>query len=98
MAVYTLQQLQAIISPIAKRHGVKRVSVFGSYGRGQATASSDVDLSIEKGKIQTMLQYFAFVNDVQDALKCHVDVITPDIRDKSFLETIRKDEVKIFEQ
>ena len=98
MVIYTLQQLQAIISPIAKRHGVKRVSVFGSYGRGQATTSSDVDLSIEKGKIQTMLQYFAFVNDVQDALKCHVDVITPDIRDKCFLETIRKDEVKIFEQ
>lgn len=57
MAIYTLQQLQAIISPIAKRHGVKCVSVFGSYGRGQATASSDVDLSIEKGKIQTMLYF-----------------------------------------
>ena len=35
---------------------------------------------------------------VQDALKCHVDVITQDLRDKSFLEAIRKDEVKIFEQ
>ena len=57
MAIYTLQQLRAIISPIAKRHGVKRVSEFGSYGRGQATASSDVDLSIEKGKIQTMLYF-----------------------------------------
>jgi len=98
MAVYTLQQLESIIAPIAKKHGVKRVSVFGSYGRGQATATSDVDLSIEKGRIQTMLQYFAFVNDVQDALKCHVDVITQDLRDKSFLEAIRKDEVKIFEQ
>lgn len=98
MAVYTLQQLESIIAPIAKKHGVKRVSVFGSYGRGQATATSDVDLSIEKGRIQTMLQYFAFVNDVQDALKCHVDVITPDLRDPSFLETIRKDEVMIYEQ
>lgn len=98
MAVYTLQQLQAIIAPIAKKHGVKRVSVFGSYGRGQATPSSDVDLSIEKGRIQTMLQYFAFVHEIQDALQCHVDVITSDIRDQSFLEAIRKDEVKIYEQ
>ena len=98
MAVYTLQQLQTIIAPIAKKHGVKRVSVFGSYGRGDATAASDVDLSIEKGRIQTMLQYFAFVNDVQDARQCHVDVITPDIRDKAFLTAIQQDEVKIFEQ
>lgn len=98
MAVYSLQQLATIIAPIARKHGVKRVSVFGSYGRGQATAASDIDLSIEKGRIQTMLQYFAFVNDVEDALHCHVDVITPDISDKAFLEAIQKDEVRIFEQ
>ena len=43
--VYTMQELREKIAPIAKKHGVKRVSVFGSYGRGEATPQSDISNS-----------------------------------------------------
>lgn len=96
--VYTMQELQEIITPIAKKHGVKRVSVFGSYGRGEATPQSDVDLSIECGKIATLFQYFDFVSDLEDTLHCHVDVVSSGSSDRKFLETTKADEVKIYEQ
>lgn len=97
--VYTMQELQEIITPIAKKHGVKRVSVFGSYGRGEATPQSDVDLSIDCGEqMRTLIHYFAFVLDLEDALGCHVDVVSSRSSDQKFLASIKKDEVKIYEQ
>ena len=41
---YTIQELKSMISPIAQDHGVKSVSLFGSYAKGYATVESDVDL------------------------------------------------------
>ena len=35
--IYSVGDLRAIIAPIAARHGVDRVYLFGSYARGEAT-------------------------------------------------------------
>lgn len=97
--VYSMQELQEIVTPIAKKHGVKRVSVFGSYGRGEATPESDIDLTIECGEqMRTLIHYFSFVNDLEDALGRHVDVVSSESNDKKFLAAIQSDEVKIYEQ
>ena len=53
MPYYSIDELRRIIAPIASSHGVESVSVFGSYSRGNATADSDVDLKIEKGRLHT---------------------------------------------
>ena len=39
--------IRKIITPIARSFGIKRVYLFGSYAKGNANASSDVDLLIE---------------------------------------------------
>lgn len=49
MALYSIDEPRHIIKPIAHAHGVKSVSLFGSYSRGEASANNDVDLEIEKG-------------------------------------------------
>ena len=38
--VYSVRDLRAIIAPIAARHGVDRVYLFGSYARGEATKTA----------------------------------------------------------
>ncbi len=38
----------------------------------------------------------AFVLDLEDELKCHVDVVTTGISDKDFLNMVKKDEVSIY--
>ena len=42
--VYTVEQIRSIASPIAQAYGVKSLSLFGSYARGEATDDSDIDL------------------------------------------------------
>ena len=38
---YTIEEIKDKVTPIAQKYGVKRISLFGSYARGEATENSD---------------------------------------------------------
>lgn len=95
--IYDIETIRAKTVPIAKKYGVRRMSLFGSYARGEADDQSDVDLIIDKGKI-IGLQYIGFIDDLEDELGCHVDVVSTGIEDKKFLAEIKKDEVLLYEE
>ncbi len=94
--VYDIETIREKTVPIAEKYGVKRMSLFGSYARGEADDKSDVDILIDRGKIEGLLQYFGFVHELQRALRCHVDVVTEGIRDEKFLNAIKQDEVFLY--
>ena len=93
---YSIEELKSIISPVAYRHGVESVSLFGSYSKGLATSESDVDLLIEKGRPMSLFQLTGFRNELEDILRLPVDVVTTSSEDKEFLQSIRKDEVLLY--
>lgn len=95
---YTIEELQRLIAPIARQHGVKSVALFGSYSRGTATADSDVDLLIEKGRIRSLYQLSGFRLDVEDALQLPVDVVTTEAADQEFVSMISKEKVSLYGQ
>lgn len=95
---YTVDEIKAKTTPIAKAYGVKKMSLFGSYARGEADDDSDVDLYIDKGHLKSLLQYFSFVDELEKSLECHVDVVTTGIEDKLFLESITKEGILIYEE
>ena len=96
MAVYSIEDIRRIITPIAQQHGVASVSLFGSYAKGTASATSDVDLIIEKGRIHTLFQLCGFRLAVEDALELPVDLVTSESSDQEFLERIKGDEVLLY--
>ena len=51
--VYTIDQIKQITRPIAAAYGVKSMRLFGSYARGEATESSDVDILVDRGDIRS---------------------------------------------
>lgn len=93
---YTIEELRSRIAPIAQRHGVQSVSLFGSYSKGTATDDSDIDLKIEKGKLRSLFQICGFRLAVEDALECPVDLVTSESSDQDFLVMIAKDEVPLY--
>ena len=95
--IYSIDDIRNKTTPIAKAYGITRMSLFGSYARGEATDDSDVDLYIDHGKLSNLLQYFAFVDELENALHCHVDVVTTGIEDKEFLSAIMQDGVLLYE-
>lgn len=77
MSVYTTNEIADKVRPIAESYGIDKVYLFGSYARGEATESSDIDLYIEFSK-PLGLHYCSFVSEVEERLGKCVDVITKD--------------------
>ena len=96
--LYKIGELKRLVQPIAQKHGVKKVSIFDSYGRGEATSQSDVDICIDKGDMRSLLEIISFQQDVEEALNLPVDVVTSDIRNTEFLDKIRPDEMVLYER
>ncbi|MBQ7216311.1 MAG: nucleotidyltransferase domain-containing protein [Synergistaceae bacterium] len=94
---YTIDDIEERIIPVAKSYGVGSVSVFGSYARGEADEDSDIDILIDRGKLGGLIEYFSFVNELEDVLGCHVDVVTSGIENKDFLDAVSRERIKIYE-
>lgn len=95
---YTINEIRNMTAPVAKEYGIERMSLFGSYARGEAKEDSDIDLYIERGKLKSLLQYFAFIDELENVLGCHVDVVTTGIEDKQFLSAIMREGVLLYEK
>lgn len=48
--VYTIEQIQEKINPLAEKYNLSAVYLFGSYARGEADENSDIDLVIVSEK------------------------------------------------
>lgn len=90
-------EIRSAVREVAKRYGAARVWLFGSYARGEAKDSSDIDLRIDKGDIKG-LALGGFVYDLEQKLNVAVDVATTASLSDSFLSEIRDDEVLLYER
>lgn len=95
---YTIDEIREKTVPLAKQYGISKMSLFGSYARGEANDESDVDLVIDRGRLRGLIQYFSFVHDLEETLNCHVDVVTTGIQDRDFLARITGEGVLLYEE
>lgn len=77
----------------ASENGARNVRVFGSVARGEAEASSDVDLLVEMEPGRNLLDLVGFWQDLEDLLGTRVDVLTdggvsPYMRERIFAEAV----------
>jgi len=93
---YTIEEIKSIVEPIARKYGVARVYLFGSYARGDATENSDVDLRVDKGALKGMFALCGLYTEVEEALQTKVDVLTTGSFDEEFLRKIQKEEVLLY--
>ena len=96
--LHTIAEIQNLILPLAQRYGVERVLLFGSYARGEAKPSSDIDLRIDKGAIRGYFKLAGFQRELEEALSVSVDVLTTGSFDDGFLAQIADEEVLLYEQ
>lgn len=94
--VYTIEEIKSIVVPIAKAHSVGRIYLFGSYARGEATPSSDVDLRVDKGNLRGLFALGALYADLEDGLGKKLDLLTTGSLDQSFLQSIADEEVLLY--
>ena len=75
-----------------KSYGVRRIGLFGSHSRGEATESSDLDFVVEFRK-KSFDSYMALKFYLEDLFGCKVDLvisetIKPRLRSKILKEVV----------
>ena len=105
--IYTVQEIQSRVMPVAKKYGVASVSLFGSYAKGTATEDSDIDLLIDTSgtALRRLLSLGALYNDLEAVLEKKIDLIT--IRsleqrtqmpsEAAFREAVMKERVRLYD-
>ncbi len=78
---------------LARSHGARSVSVFGSLARGEEDAESDIDLLIELDPDRSLLDIVAMKLDIEDLTGRKVDIVTrkgvsPYLAEKIFEEAV----------
>lgn len=85
-------QAREAISRIASEHGARNIRVFGSAGRGEASAH-DLDLLVEMAQNRSLLDLIALSQELEDTLGIDVDILTeaglsPYLRDRILAEAV----------
>ena len=94
--MFTMEEIKEKAIPVAIKHGVDELSLFGSYAKNTQNEKSDLDFYIENGKIKGYFAYFDFVFDLEKIFKCHVDVIMNGIEDKEFLKHVQNEKKVLY--
>ena len=101
-----LRRISQQITPIAKKHNLKSVYIFGSYARDEATENSDVDILIDRegSDVRSVFQISALYNELKESIGKDIDLVTlqslkqvSTIKNNSdFITNIIKERVKVY--
>lgn len=104
--VYSIEELQARIIPIAQKYQIKAVYLFGSYARSEATERSDIDLIVDTTgtNLKSLFALGALYCDLEDALQKKIDLITVSSleqpiqmpHEKNFRDNVWREKVELY--
>ena len=95
--VLTIKQIKQLIKPVITKHQVQDVYLFGSYARGEARSDSDVDIYCSRGDIKSLWDLSAFIDELSEALRKKVDVVTIGSQMHEFFKKhLEEDTIKIW--
>lgn len=94
---YSIEELSEIVGPIARRHNISKVYLFGSRARGDNRRDSDFDMIVETAPGFRLFDLFAFQDELEAILKYEVDAMTTGaLRDDNFSRTVLRERVRIY--
>lgn len=87
------EEIKEKIISILVKHGIKRILVFGSYARNEATPKSDLDLIVDFPEGTSLLDHVGIEMELSEALNMKIDLlsrngISPYIKDDVLNEAI----------
>lgn len=88
--VYTIKEIKNIIKPILNKYGITDIYLFGSYARGEAKDSSDIDIYCNQGNIKTLIDQGLLEDELESSLNKKVDIIF----DSSYIDDYFKQQIK----
>lgn len=95
-SIYTIKEIKTLIKPILNKYGITEIYLFGSYARGEAKESSDIDIYCNKGNVKTFIDQGLLEDELEKALNKKVDIVfDSSYIDDYFKMKIIKDMIKL---
>jgi len=69
-----LEYLKVYKASKKEQYAIKRLGIFGSYARNEASEDSDIDIVVDFEK-STMFGLVAIKEDIEDYFNKHVDIV-----------------------
>ena len=95
MLPVNLQKHRKQITQIARRYGARNIRVFGSYARGDATTTSDLDLLVDLAPGKSLFDLGGMLYEIGQALGIPVDILNEDSLDPDFRDRIKRDAIPL---
>lgn len=83
------------IIAVAERYGASEIRIVGSIARGDATASSDLDLIVRFEPHRSLLDHGGLVMDLRELLGVEVDVIDEEAMRHDFRRQVLKEAIPL---
>jgi predicted nucleotidyltransferase len=94
----TFEEICMLVAPIAMKHGIKEVYLFGSRARGDNKKDSDYDFLIVPPAGCGAMRLGSFLCDLEDVFGPDVDLITEGaVKRPAFIEELQHDRRLVFE-
>ena len=85
------QEIFEKIIKFLKNEGAKRISVFGSYVRGEEKRKSDIDIIVEFSERKSLLELVRIERELSEFLGIKVDLLTEQSISPYLIDSIRKE-------
>ena len=91
-----IEAVKQKISPILKRAGVRRASLFGSVAKDEARADSDVDILVELDDKYSLLDFVDLKYKLEESLHRKVDMVEYGALKKSIAVDVLASQISIY--
>jgi uncharacterized protein len=91
----TLTALARVKPELERRFGVRRIALFGSFGRDQARPNSDIDLIVQFDGPATAKRYFGVQFLLEDLFGRRIDLVTNKALRPEFRQQIERELVDV---
>ena len=95
---YNLDDISRMVAPVAADFGIRKLSVFGSYARGDEVDNSDIDFHIiDRGTLRVLIRLAAFELALEELFSRQVDVVTTNSLFDDVKQNIEREEYIVYE-
>jgi predicted nucleotidyltransferase len=82
------EKLKELLPVLRDKYQVKKIGIFGSYGRGDHRPDSDVDILVEFTHVVDLFTFAELKLFLSEQLSKDVDLVTPDAIKKRMKDRI----------
>jgi predicted nucleotidyltransferase len=75
---------------LTEKYGLSLIAIFGSYGRGQQTEKSDIDILVDFNR-PIGIEFIDLANELEKLLKAKVDLVSKNGIRPQYLKQIEQD-------